>query len=410
MPRELWTLTAPDAARARYLPMIVPTGRFETLPAEAAMGRVLADALHSAETLPSFRRSAVDGYAVIAADTQSASDSRPARLALIGEVRMGRAAGLRIEAGQAAQVHTGGMIPEGADAVVMLEYVQAGAEDIAVEASVQAGDNLIEIGEDIRSGDLLLPAGHRLREQDIGGLMALGLTRVRVAARPRVAIFSSGDEVVPPDQTPGPGQVRDINSAMLAALVRQHGGEPLRQPHLPDEFEGMLAAMRAGLDAGAEMILVSAGSSVSDHDYTPELFRRLGEPGLLVHGLATRPGKPTLFGLAGRVPLIGLPGNPVSAYVQFVMSGVPALYRLLGGEPPRALSLRLRATDPIDSVDWREDLLPARLALREGEQWVEPIRFKSNLIFRLVDADCLVKIPIGVARVEAGEWVEVRVL
>lgn len=406
---EFFTLVPPEEARARILAHVQPIRDVETVPALDALGRVLAEDITSPQILPEFRRSTVDGYAVRAQDTFGASDALPAYLKLIGEVPMGRMAALTVQPGTLALVHTGGHIPDGADAVVMIEHTaRSGEDEVEVRRPAAPGENVIQPGEDIQRGELILPAGHRLREQDIGGLMSVGITTVRAVRQPRVAIFATGDEVIPPEQPTQTGQVRDINSYTVSALAMQAGAIALRKGILPDDFETIFAAARAALDEGADMLVLSAGSSVSVRDVTADVFNRLGGPGVLVHGIATKPGKPTILGMAGRVPLVGLPGNPVSAFVQFLMVCTPILYRLQGAEPPRSLFIRARLATNVASSAGREDYVPTRVVERNGELWAEPIFFKSNLIFTLVKADGLLRVPLNVTGLEAGEMVEVR--
>jgi molybdopterin molybdotransferase len=405
---EFFTLIPPEEARARILEKVKPLGQSEIVPTVEAVGRVLAEDAISSQVLPEFRRSTVDGYAVQARDTFGASDTLPAYLKLIGEVAMGQEAGLTVEPSTTAVVHTGGMVPEGADAVVMVEHTQRAREDeIEILGRVAPGENVIQVGEDIAPGDLILPAGHRLRAQDVGGLLAVGIASLWVARQPRVAVFATGDEVIPPDQTTRPGQVRDINSYTVPALVERAGGIALRGGILPDDYEQLLSRAGQALGEGADMLVISAGSSVSVRDMTARVFDALGEPGVLVHGIATKPGKPTILAMSGERPLMGLPGNPVSAFVQFMMVGMPVVYRLQGALPPRHVTLRARLATNVASVAGREDYVPTRLIEREGDLWAEPIFFKSNLIFTLVQADGLLKVPLDQTGLEAGEQVEV---
>jgi molybdopterin molybdotransferase len=321
---------------------------------------------------------------------------------------MGQEAAVEVGDGESAVVHTGGMIPPGANAVVMVEHTQVAAEgEIEVLKPVAVGENVIQVGEDIAKGAIVMEAGQWLRPQDLGGLLALGITEVAVARRPRVAIFATGDEVIPPDADPGPAQVRDINSTTVAGLTKAAGGEPLMMGILPDDFEVSLDFVRNALADGADMVVLSAGSSVSVRDVTAEIFARLGEPGVLVHGIAIRPGKPTILAMAGGVPLIGLPGNPVSAMVVYDLVGVPVVRKLQGGAIRHSGIVRVRLAANIASVAGREDYIPARLVEREGELWAEPVFGQSNLIFTLVKADGLVKIPLDKTGLEMGTEIEV---
>lgn len=415
----LYNVHTPAAAWqifCQHLPISIAT---ETIEVTAALDRVLAAVIRAPHDLPNFVRSTVDGYALAAADTYGASSSLPAYLTVIGETAMGQNASLAVTPGACTIVHTGGMIPPGADAVVMLEQTEviAGARldeeaaltfphTIEVLRPVAPGQNVIQIGEDVRQGDVVLPAGRRLRPADLGGLLALGITQVLAARPPRVAILSQGDEVVPPTQTPGPGQIRDINSYTLAALVRRAGAEPLLMGIAPDERDALTALARQAF-ALADVVVISAGSSVSVRDMTAEVVAGLGQPGVLVHGLSVRPGKPTILAVCDGKPVFGLPGNPVSAMVIFDLVVAPTLRLLLGAEEPaRSVSLA-RLARPIASVTGREDYVQVRLEQRGQERWAVPVFGKSNLIYTLMHADGMVHIPLDSNGVAEGQWVEV---
>jgi molybdopterin molybdotransferase len=406
---EFFTLAAPEDARRTLLEHIQPIPDIEDVPTADGLGRVLARDITSPQILPEFRRSTVDGYAVRAQDTFGAGEALPAYLKLVGEVPMGRAADLAVEPGQLALVHTGGMIPDGADAVVMIEYTQlTGEAEVEVRRPAAPGENVIQPGEDITPGDLILPAGSILRPQDIGGLLAVGIAHIPARRRPRVAIFATGDEVIEPHLPTQPGQVRDVNAYTVSALVARAGGVPMRGSILPDQFDVLLETARKALADGADMLVLSAGSSVSVRDMTSDVFNQLGQPGVLVHGIATKPGKPTILGAAGNIPVIGLPGNPVSAFVQFMMVGLPVLYRLMGATPPRSIRVRANLTANVASTAGREDYVPCKLAEQDGALLAEPIFFKSNLIFTLVKADGLIVVPLDKTGLEAGDSVEIR--
>jgi molybdopterin molybdotransferase len=357
----------------------------------------------------------MDGYAIRAADSHGASSTLPAFLSVVGRVPMGEAAQVTLGLGQAVIVHTGGMIPDSADAVVQIEHTQIvggqGQEppfEIEVLRAVAAGQNVLQIGEDVADGGEVLPAGQRIRPQDIGGLLALGIVQVVVVQRPLVGIIATGDEIVAPEAAPTGGQVRDINSYTVAAQVTRAGGEPLLLGIVGDDFETLLAAAADGL-ARCDMLVLSAGSSVSAHDMTVQVIDRLGEPGVLLHGVATRPGKPTILGAAGGKAVLGLPGNPVSAMVQFSMFGLPAIGRLLGlhtAERRGIVWARLAAN--VASESGREDYVPARLYEGADSLMAEPVFGKSNLIYTLVNADGLLRVPLNKAGLEAGEQVEIQ--
>ncbi len=337
-----------------------------------------------------------------------ASSSLPAFLAVTGEVPMGQASDVAVGMGEAALVHTGGMIPEGADAVVMVENTQrVDVVSIEVLRPVAEGENVIQVGEDIRSGDTVLERGAQLRPQDIGGLMALGIVELEVALPPRVGILSTGDEVVPPDRATGPGQVRDINSYALASLVTRAGGEPVSYGIIGDD-RASLGAGVAKAFAECDIVVLSAGSSVSYRDLSVEVIAALGEPGVLAHGLSVRPGKPTILAVCDGIPVFGLPGNPVSAMVIFDLVVTPTIRAALGADAPPQRQVQARLARNVASVTGREDYVQVRLEERDGEFWAVPVFGKSNLIYTLVHADGTVRISLDSNGVREGEWVTVR--
>ncbi len=412
---EFLTLLPPQESLdklLRNIPDVQPAT--ETIDTISAIGRVIATDLRAPHPLPEFPRSTVDGFAVQAADTYGASDSLPAYLNLIGECPMGAAPTLEITPTTTAIIHTGGMLPKGADAVVMLEYTQQTVDDeMEILRAVANGENVINIGEDVAEGALIKPKGSAIRPAEVGGLMALGFTQVEVAVRSKVGIISSGDEVVHPAERPQPGQVRDINSYTLASLVEKTGGEAVRYGIVADNMDAMLATIGKALDE-CEMVLITAGSSASARDITAAAIDQLGEPGVLVHGVNTRPGKPTILGVCDGKAVIGLPGNPVSALVNGYVFVVPLVRRLLGqNEEVARPSVSAKLTVNINSQAGREDWIPVKLVSeRSGAQsksgfLAEPIFGKSNLIFTLVGADGLLKIAPDATGLSAGEMVEV---
>ncbi len=406
MPKQLSLVTPAEAWRlfqSHFSPQVVP----ERIAVAQALDRILAEDLLAPQDLPPFPRSMMDGYAVVASDTADASPDSPVRLHLAGEIPMGQITSLTIGRGQCAQVHTGGMIPPGSDAVVMVEHTrQPAPETIEILQPVAPGEHVVQVGEDVRRGERVLPAGHQLRPQDLGGLLALGLTEVTVARAPRVGILSQGDEVVPPEQTPGPGQVRDINSYTLAALTHRAGGIPVQLGIAPDKPDVLEAMARHGWETN-DLLVISAGSSVSDRDVTGDIINALGRPGVLVHGVSVRPGRPTILAVCEGKPVFGLPGNPVSAMVTFNLFVARAIRAMMGAPmpPPRAISARL--TRDISSVVGREDYVQVRLEQRDGEWWAEPFFGKTMLIYTLVRSDGVIHIPVDREGLHAGEEVTV---
>ena len=378
----------------------------ESVPTADALGRVAAEDVRSPSSMPEFRRSTVDGYAV-------RSTSTPGVLRVVGEVRMGEAAGVGVNVGEAALVHTGGYVPEGADAVVMLEHtlpLDVNTTRVQTRSRLSPGENVIQAGEDVQAGEVVVRAGARLREQELAGLLSLGITRVNVVRRPRVALIASGDELVAPDQPTRPGQVRNTNAPMLAALIRRCGGEPLVYDPLPDRrlaFE--IAAERAMKEA--DVVVFMAGSSVGERDFVPDVVNGMGKPGILVHGILFRPGRPALFAVADGRPVFGLPGNPISALVTATLFVAPTLWRIQGAEPPPPATTTAVLAEDVRSPRDLEHWFPVRLASDDGASLrAIPISTKSNLIFGMVRASGMVCAPIGVERLAAGSEVVVRLV
>lgn len=406
---EFFTVLPPEEALAKLYEHLPPAPRPEVIATADALDRVTFEEIRAPGSLPAFPRSTMDGYAVRAQDTFGASPSLPAYLEVIGEVPMGRAPTLEIGPAQAALIHTGGMLPSGADAVVMAEVTQHTQEtEIEVLRAVAPGENVLRAGEDVAEGQTVLAPGRWLRPQDLGGLSALGITQIKVARRPRVALIATGDEVVPPESEAKPGQVRDVNSYAVAGQIVRAGGIAVRRGIAPDNFAALKRAAEAAL-AEADALVLSAGSSVSVRDMTAEVVNGLGKPGVLIHGVAVKPGKPTILAATDGKPVFGLPGNPVSAMVIADLFVVPTIYRMQGClTPPPRRGARARLTHNVASQAGRVDYVPARLITRDGELWAEPIYGKSNQIFTVVFAEGMIIIPRDANGLSEGETVEVR--
>ncbi len=400
---ELFNVLAPPEALRTLLEHLPAAEQVEEVDTADALDRVLGRAVDSPADLPTFARSTMDGFAVRASDTFGASEGLPAYLRVVGEVLMGHPAETSLVTGDCARIATGGMLPPDADAIVMVEQTQEASDGtIEVLRSVAPGENVVQVGEDVRTGDAILPRGQQLRPQDLGGLVALGITRVCVARRLRVGIVSGGDELVDPSQEPGPGQIRDINSYTLAALVRRAGHLPCLAGILPDDYPALEAAARAAL-ASNDVVILSAGSSVSTRDMTASVIQALGAPGVLVHGVSLKPGKPTILAVCSEKPVFGLPGNPVSCMVTFDLFVAPTLAHLSGAQQPPRRTVTARLARNIASATGREDYIQVRL--EDGE--AIPVFGKSNLIFTLIRADGMLKIPLDVGGLAAGAQVEV---
>jgi molybdopterin molybdotransferase len=380
----------------------------ETVTLRAALNRVLGEPVHSPEDLPHFPRATMDGYAVRARDTFGASESIPALLTLAGEIGMGQPARQQVAPGQCFRIATGGMLPPGADAVAMIEHTQVlDPRTIEVFKSVSPGDHLIRVGEDLRRGQPIFSAGHRLRPQDLGLLAGVGVRQATVFRQPRVAIISTGDEIVPIDREPSPGFVRDINAYTLPALVEQSGSSPLFLGLTRDSREDLKEKCREGLER-ADVVLISGGSSVGARDFTLEVIESFPASRVLAHGIAISPGKPTILARIGEKVLWGLPGHTASAMVVFSIFVKPCLHRLEGAQPSGINPvLQARLTRNLASAQGRDDYI--RVALQAGPQgWeAEPILGQSGLISTLVRSDGLVRIDRFTEGKEKGEWVEV---
>jgi len=415
MRRELRQLKTLDEARRTLweaLPARLREGRFgavEAVDIEKAVGCALAEPVAVPDDLPPFDRSTVDGFAVRAQDTFGASEGLPAYLEIAGAVRMGEWSDLALEPNRAAHIPTGGMLPAGANAVVMVEHTQPWGENrVEVLRPAAPGENVVHRGDDLRKGEELLPAGHRLRPQDVSALAGLGLRRVQVC-RPRVGVLSTGRELVPHTDTPSPGQVRDMNGPALRAAVRGLRGIAVDLGIVTDEREAVRAALERGI-AECDLVLASGGTSVGAEDLIPEMIDALGPPGVLVHGLSVKPGRPLVIGLVGEAPVFGLPGHPTSALVIFREVVAPLLRPAREGRPDTFATVQARLDRNLPSQAGREDFVRVRLARREGEWRAAPVLGPSALISSLVQADGIVRVPAEAEGVYAGEIVEVELL
>lgn len=387
----------------------IPTAVVEL---DDALGRILAEDIAAAADLPPFARSTVDGFAVKAADTFSASDTMPAYLNLTGEVFMGQSADLLLTKGSAIKIPTGGMLPEGADAVVMLEHVQAvDAVMLEIMKAVGPGGNVIQAGEDAKKDSLVLRRGHRMRPQDIGACAGIGATRIAVFAAPLVAIISTGDEIIPPEVTPGPGQIRDINSYLLKGLITSAGGKALRKGIFRDDYDEIRSAVEEAMRT-SDMVLVSGGTSVGTKDLIAGIIADIGAPGLLFHGVSLKPGKPLIGGIIEGVPVFGLPGHPAAVSLCFELFILPVLEQLAGQEVQHGKLFRpvvsARLTRNIASTQGREEHVRVQLEQRADGLWAVPVISKSGLVTTMVRTDGTVAIPLSQNGLAEGETVEVR--
>lgn len=373
-------------------------------------GRVLAEDVSAFADLPGFARSTVDGYAVQAAATFGASEANPALLQVVGAIAMGETPQLAIAPGEAARIATGGMLPEGANAVVMIEHADA-LDENTIEAfrSVAPGQNLVSADEDFAKGAVVARCGQRLRPQDTGVLAAVGLRRVAVYRRPKVAIISTGDEVVPIETEPGPGRVRDVNSYTLAGLVSACGAIPVGLGIVKDDRDALRETCLKALTE-CDMVLVSGGSSVGARDFTVEVIDSFDDSAILAHGIAISPGKPTILAKVHRRVFFGLPGHVVSAMIVFTRIVRPFLGHIGGLASPHDETPRVpaRLSRNVASVQGRTDFIRVKLHHRDDGLWAEPVLGKSALINTMIRADGIIEVGKNVEGLEEGEQVEVR--
>ena len=361
-----------------------PLGQTESVPLSAALGRVLAEPITAQEYVPDFDRSTVDGYACRAADTFGCSDAIPAILNLAGEVLMGQGADFALSRDSCIYVPTGGAIPKGADCAVMIEYTEDyGDGTVGIMKPGAPGMNLIFRGDDVFPGKEILPAGRVLTAQDIGALAAIGRISVPAARRVKVGVISTGDELVPPDKTPGPGQVRDVNSPLLTAMLEAFGAEAVSYGIVVDD-EALLRRKMQDAARDCDAVILSGGSSVGVKDAACRIIESMGE--LLLHGIAIKPGKPTILGKTGNKPLIGLPGHPVAACFVAQLFVLPLLGRLMGRKREE-YTVTAELTESLGANHGREQINACHLRREGGKLMAAPIRSKSGLITQLAGAD-----------------------
>ncbi len=389
---------------------IEPLGT-ESIPMRSALGRVLARDVESGEDLPGFHRSTVDGYALAARDTYGASESLPALLTVAGEIGMGEAPQCSLKRGECAMIPTGGMLPEGADAVVMVEYSQKLEEGVVeVTRPVSPLENVIQPDDDVKKGQIILKRGTLLRPQALGILAGLGVSQVEVFVKSRAAIISTGEEIVDISQKPGVGQIRDINSYTLYGLCAKSGVEPLYLGIVGDRFQDLKSVIEKGLSQ-SDAVLLSGGSSVGAKDLTLDAFLSIDGVELIAHGVSISPGKPTIIARKGNKTLWGLPGHPVSAMIIFDVF-LTFLFGKLSGllETAEGMDHFIEAEldRNVESVSGREDYIRVKLSHGEGRAIATPIFGKSGLLSTMIEADGLVRIDMNTEGLYRGDKVKVK--
>ena len=397
----------PEQVLAMIQSEFSPLNEEERVPLRQALGRTLAEDIEAREYVPDFDRSTVDGYAVRAGDTFGCTDAIPAILPVQAAVLMGEGADFTLNPGECAAVPTGGAIPAGADSVVMMEYTEDyGDGSIGVSKAAAPGMNMIFRGDDVYPGKVILKKGRVLSDADIGALAAIGCVRVPVAKRLTVGVISTGDELVPPEMQPGPGQVRDVNSPMLEAMLKAFGCHVINYGIVADD-EALLAEKVEQALAECHGVLLSGGSSVGVKDAACRIIQSAGE--LLLHGIAIKPGKPTILGKAGGKPIVGLPGHPVAAYFITRLFVMPLLGRLTGREQA-AYTVTAKVTESISANHGRAQYHCCRLIRKDTQLLAQPIRGKSGLITTLAGADGYFCISRDCEGIPQGAEIQVTIL
>ncbi|MBR4451614.1 MAG: molybdopterin molybdotransferase MoeA [Clostridia bacterium] len=374
------------------------TPETETVNIRDAVGRILACDTVSAENIPSFDRSTVDGYAVNAADTFGAGASIPAQLEITGEILMGESADFDLARGQCVKISTGGMLPAGADAAVMVEHTDFAGGLCLVYKPVAPGENITKKGDDISAGETALKKGTLIRPSQIGVLAALGITEIEVYKKPVIAVISTGDEIVRED--PKPGQIRDINTFLLSAAIKESGCEAIEYGVVTDKREDIENAVKECVKK-ADAVIISGGSSAGARDMTVDIIDTLGEA--YFHGIAMKPGKPTIFGIISGKPVFGLPGHPLAAYFVFRLI-VAEFIRDLMNMPPEKPSGRAALAENIPSNHGREEFLCVKM--NENNEIV-PLHTKSGIISVLSEAGGFIKIPRNTEGINKGTVMEI---
>ena len=381
----------------------------EQAPLDQAVGRISAMNFSSREDVPAFTRSTVDGYAVVSGDTFGAGEGIPATLEVVGEILMGSEAQYHLQPGQVVAIPTGGMLPNGADAVVMMEHTEKiDNKTLLILKAVAPKENVVAKGEDMQTGQIIVSKGQRIGSAEIGALAACGYDTVSVFSALTVGIISTGDEIVDITAQLTAGKVRDINSYALAAMVGEEGYIAKRYGIIPDVYEQLLQCLHKAARE-CQVVLVSGGSSVGARDHTVQAIEKIAGQDVLFHGLTVKPGKPTIFGMIGAVPVFGLPGHPVSAMTIFDQIVRPALSHLAGAAVTNSqVTVWAPISRNVPSAPGRDDIIRVRLVRTDSGYVAEPIFGKSGLISTLVKAGGTVRIPAEAGGIYAGDTVKVQ--
>lgn len=383
----------------------------EKIDVSDSFSRILAQDLVANQDMPGFRRATMDGYAVEASSTFGASESGPAWLDIAGTILMGDIPQFSLKPGQAVQISTGGMLPEGADSVVMVEHTQRIDEkSVEIYKSVAPLQHVIDASEDFAKQETVLPRGTFIRPQEEGLAAGLGFTQVETYKIPRVGIISTGDEIISIDADPLPGKIRDINSYTLSGFISEAHATPVRYGIIKDDPIALKKAVETALEE-TDMVLISGGSSVGTRDFTVDVLSDLPDTEILVHGMSVSPGKPTILARAGKKPVWGLPGQVVSAMVVLKIVVIPFLDRLKGLEnQDRAIQVPAELTRNVSSAQGRRDFIRVLLSKENGRMLAKPVLGKSGLIRTMIHANGLLEIGDHVEGLEKGSMVNIILL
>ncbi len=400
-----------DALQTFFSAVGNPAIPLERVNVPKAVDRILGEDIVAISDIPSMDLSVMDGYAVRSDDVQSASENRPVVLEVVGESRIGEVCKSEVKAGQSLAVATGTMIPSGADTVVMVERTaKLSGNQVSIHAPASPGQNIWKKGEDVAAGMQVLNRGRRLRVEDVGILRRLGFSRVRVVRKPRIAIFSTGNELVDYPRKADRGKIVDINRPILFAMVRELGAEPVDLGIARDRKNEIMRILRKSVKSCA-VTVVSAGSSVGERDLVPMCINELGRPGMLVHGVAMRPSLPTGLGIVNGKPILSLPGFPVSAIIAFRVFGRPLIAKLMGTSEPTDHVVKAVLTEQITGpLGYRTFV---RVMVRKTTEGLvaEPLKFqRSSVLMSMVAANGIVTIPEGLTEYEAGKVVDVSII
>jgi len=383
----------------------------EIIKLQDAVGRVLAENIYSRENIPPLPRSTVDGYAVKADDIMGATYETPAMLFKKGEIKIGEIPQEKLNPGETMYIPTGGILPKGADAVEMIEYTEEIPPYVEMYRSVSPGENTVQPGEDIRQGMLLIEKGSKLHERHIALLSYVGITRIKVYREPNIAIFSTGDEIVPPHEKPEPGKMRDANGPMLKAIFRSYGNVLNTSPSIiPDNLEIMKETLHEWLDK-SDVLILSGGSSAGIRDLVISAIESLPNSKILFHGLKISPGKPTIVAVANGKPILGLPGHPASCFVSAKIIGINIIDYVSGNKKPQPITfIRGIMKTEVYSKAGIEEYIRVTLDFSSKPPIVTPLITQSGIIYTLSIADGLARIPPEKEGLSAGEEVEVMLL